>query len=115
MRNRNILSLGFETLVINNQNLVNIAKVSTVEEAIEKNQSIDFDAIIINQNIDPVEVQKLIKLLAFQQPDLVFEVASDVNHFQEILAMLLDQIKNQKRNYTITDNAFSNLSIFPNN
>ncbi|MGV4412882.1 hypothetical protein [Chryseobacterium sp. T1] len=115
MRNRNILSLGFDPLMINDQNLVSITKVNTVEEAIEKNQSIDFDAIVINQKIDAVEIQKLKKLLTFQQADLVFQVATDDNHFQEVVAMLLDQFKNQKRNYSFTDNAFAQLSIYQNN
>lgn len=115
MKNRNILSLGFDPLMINDQNVVNIVKVNTVEEAIEKNQSIDFDAIVINQKIEAKEIEKLKKLLSFQQPDLIFELATDDNHFQDVVSGLLDQFKNQKRNYSITDNAFSELSIYQNN
>ncbi len=93
----------------------NIVEVTTVEEAIEKMQQIDFDVVTIQQDrLENTEAIKLKKLLSIQQHDSMWITYTDdtLNDLEkEIETFLTDIAAAPRSSFSVIDDGFKRPEI----
>lgn len=85
--------------------------VSTVEEGVEKMQSISFDLVIIDREIDDSDRALIRKMLELQQPDALL-LETDANDRKSLLCQVGKHIQSlrssqMKATYIIKDDVFT--------
>lgn len=105
----NATTLQYDAENLNKNEEYVIITTHTTEEAIEKFQQTNIDVVVIYEDIDPVDKNKLSRIVRFQNDEAhVLQLTKDtqlVNALAE-LAKVIDNAN--KPSYTINDDALKN-------
>lgn len=105
----NTTTLQYDAEKLTERNEYIIIPALSVEEAIEKFQQTNIDIVVIYEDINLVDKNKLSRIVAFQSDEVhVLELTKDTS-LAKALAELAKDIDNaRKPSYTINDDALKN-------